>query len=430
MKVAFHTLGCKLNFAETSTIRRVAEDKGYDIVPFENIADVYVINTCTVTEKTDKKCRNAIRRAIRMNPRGKVVVTGCFAELKPEEIEEIEGVSLIIGNNEKAKFAEYLSTINNNAPFENVYQDKPLKPEFFHAYSMGDRTRSFLKVQDGCNYFCSYCTIPYARGRSRNAPVSELVNEANDIARNGILEIVLTGINIGDFGHSTGENFYKLLQALEAVKKIKRYRISSIEPDLLSLEILKFVAGSEKLMPHFHIPLQSGSDTILKKMNRKYDTLLFQNKVKEILSLISGAGIGTDVIVGFPGEGEKEFRETFQFLQQLDIAYLHVFSYSERENTSSVKLADKVKEQVKNERSKILHDLSDYKKEVFYRNFIGSEKKVLFESKGKGNKMQGFTENYIKVETPLQKKYFNNIIPVSLIDFDKDNMSLIGRITE
>ena len=430
MKIAFHTLGCKLNFAETSTIRRVAEEKGCEVVSFESLADIYVINTCTVTEKTDKKCRNSIRRAVRLNPEGKVVVTGCFAELKPKEIEEIEGVSLIIGNNEKAKFSDYLDSIQANIPYKNLNSDIPLKPEFFHAFSMGDRTRSFLKVQDGCNYFCSYCTIPYARGRSRNASIMELVNEAECIANNGILEIVLTGINIGDFGHTTNEDFYSLLKELDRVKQIKRYRISSIEPDLLTKEILELVAESDRFMPHFHVPLQSGSDGILKKMNRKYDTMLFQQKVNEIFSYLPLAGIGTDVIVGFPGEGESEFNETYHFLTKLDVAYLHVFSYSERANTSAIKYLDKVKEQIKNERSKILHELSDIKKRNFYKKFIGNELLVLFESKSKGNKMNGFTGNYIKVEVPLQKKYFNKIIPVSLLDFDENNMSLIGKIVE
>ena len=430
MKIAFHTLGCKLNFAETSTIRRVAEEKGCEVVPFEALADVYVINTCTVTEKTDKKCRNAIRKAIRCNPEGKVVVTGCFAELKPKEIEDIEGVGLIIGNNEKGKFINYLDSIQENKPYEPESIDKPIKPEFFHAFSMGDRTRSFLKVQDGCNYFCSYCTIPYARGRSRNASIMELVKEAEFISSQGMLEIVLTGINIGDFGHSTKEDFYSLLKELDKVNGIERYRISSIEPDLLTTKILDLVSKSDKFMPHFHIPLQSGSDAILKRMNRKYDTDIFQRKIDEIHSLIPDAGIGTDVIIGFPGEGEDEFNETYHFLEQLSVAYLHVFSYSERANTASAKYTDKVKESIKTERSKILHQLSDKKKAVFYQKYVGKEMKVLIESKSKGNLMQGFTGNYIKVEVPLQKKYFNQIVPVTITEFDFENICLKGKIQE
>jgi threonylcarbamoyladenosine tRNA methylthiotransferase MtaB len=355
------------------------------------------------------------------------VVTGCFAELKPEEIKSIEGVDLIIGNNEKSKFLDFLHSMNNSS---DKIIDENINKEFFHAYSLGDRTRSFLKVQDGCNYFCSYCTIPFARGRSRNAPISELVKEAEFLAANGIKEIVLTGINIGDFGHTTGETFFQLVKALDKVDGISRFRMSSIEPDLLTDEIVQFVAKSKKFMPHFHIPLQAGSDTILKKMNRKYTTANFQQKIESICNAIPEVGIGADVIVGFPGESEVEFNETFSFLKSLNLSYLHVFAYSERENTASVKLPDKVKDHVKDERSRILHQLSEEKKEEFYRKFVGKEMPVLFESRSKDGKMHGFTENYIKVEVPLQKKYFNCIVPVELINFIQEDMVVVGKIIE
>ena len=429
MQIAFHTLGCKLNFAETSTLRRVAEEAGYGIVSFDSVADIYVINTCTVTEKTDKKCRNAIRKAIRKNPLGKVIVTGCFAELKPDEINSINGVSLIIGNNEKAKFLHFLSSFDEKKNVNNI-EDETLKNNFFHAFSIGDRTRSFLKVQDGCNYFCSYCTIPFARGRSRNAPIAEIIKDAEYLASKNIREIVLTGINIGDFGHSTQETFFQLIQELEKVEGISRYRLSSIEPDLLTDEIVNFVVASKKFMPHFHIPLQSGSDLILKKMNRKYSTNHFREKIESITKLIPHVSIGTDVIVGFPGENEKEFNNTLVFLKSLSLSYLHVFSYSERENTASAKYAEKVKDEIKNERSRILHDLSEEKKMNFYNMFIDQKMNVLFESRTKDAKIYGFTENYLKVEVPLQKKYFNNLVTVELVNYDNEKQCIIGKIIE
>jgi threonylcarbamoyladenosine tRNA methylthiotransferase MtaB len=429
MTIAFHTLGCKLNFAETSTIRRAAEERGYKVVSFESVADIYVINTCSVTEKTDKKCRNSIRRAHRLNALAKVIVTGCFAELKPKEITNIEGVNLVIGNHEKAKFLTYIESLYQNEELYNPMIDVPSKEEFFHAFSMGDRTRSFLKVQDGCNYFCSYCTIPFARGRSRNAPINELVKEASYIARNGVLEIVLTGINIGDFGHSTNESFMELLKSLNEIKPIKRYRISSIEPELLTSDIIRFIAASNSFMPHFHIPLQSGSNTILKKMNRKYTSQFFKKKIDEIHSCIPHAGIGVDVITGFPGESDFEFSETLAFLKELDIAYIHVFSYSERDNTVSAKLPNKISTQIINERSKVLHILASEKKEKFYEKYVGKSTLVLVEGKNSGNTMHGFTGNYIKVEMIFDKQYLNKIVPVTTTGFNKENMSLTGYIS-
>ncbi len=426
MKIAFYTLGCKLNYAETSTLHRVAVEQGHEVVSFSSAADVYVINTCTVTGAADKKCRNIIRKAIKQQVGSKVIVTGCYAELNSTEIAEIEGVSLIIGNSEKSKFVDYLKSINNVE--EKVFDESKSSHEFFAAYSIGDRTRSFLKVQDGCNYFCSYCTIPYARGRSRNAPVYDLVKEAELIASKGIHEIVLTGINIGDFGHSTSETFFDLVKAMDNVSGIDRFRISSIEPDLLSNEIIEFVALSKRFMPHFHIPLQSGSDKILGLMKRKYDTKLFTEKIKVINKILPEICIGIDVIVGFPGETETEFIETYELLKSLDIAHFHVFSYSERDNTLSYKMDNKVSDINKDKRSRILHELSDIKKEKFYNKFLGREMKVLFESRSKNGYMEGFTENYIKVETLVKEELYNKVSNVKITGFNKDKMVMIGEI--
>lgn len=445
MKIAFYTLGCKLNYAETSTLHRVAVEQGHEVVSFTSSADVYVINTCTVTGAADKKCRNIIRKAIKQQLGSKVIVTGCYAELNSNDISEIEGVSLIIGNSEKSKFVDYLNNISENLSIRHAeftlptgmqvsasnfeYNDEILnqvqndeKNEFFAAYSIGDRTRSFLKVQDGCNYFCSYCTIPFARGRSRNAPIADLVKEAEIIASKGIHEIVLTGINIGDFGHTTGESFLELIKSLNNVTGIERYRISSIEPDLLSTEIIEFVASSKKFMPHFHIPLQSGSDKILGLMKRKYDTKLFIDKVRTIHRIIPEVCIGIDVIVGFPGETDTDFNDTFEMLKSVDVAHFHVFSYSERENTLSSKMDNKVSDFNKEKRSKILHKLSDDKKEIFYKRNIGKEVKVLFESRSKAGYMEGFTENYIKVEALANKELYNNMSNVKLISYNNEKM--------
>ena len=428
MKVAFYTLGCKLNYAETSALHRVAVEQGYEVVPFSTPADVYVINTCTVTNAADKKCRNIIRKAIRQKEGSKVIVTGCYAELNSTEISGIEGVNLIIGNSEKSKFANDLKCINNK--FQTVHGCNKIfnNQEFFAAYSIGDRTRSFLKVQDGCNYYCSYCTIPYARGRSRNAPVTDLIKDAKLIASKGIREIVLTGVNIGDFGHSTGETFFELINAMDKVDGIDRFRISSIEPDLLTNEIIEFVSSAKRFVHHFHIPLQSGSDTVLQLMKRKYDTELFRNKIKTILKIMPDACIGVDVIVGFPQEKESEFDETCKLLKSLDIAYLHVFSYSERENTLSAKMQGKVSEIEKEKRSRLLHSLSTEKKETFYKKFINKEMKVLFERKNKNGNMYGFTTNYIKVETVAQKELFNKITNVKLLGIDKEKMVMFGKL--
>ncbi|OFX34884.1 MAG: tRNA (N(6)-L-threonylcarbamoyladenosine(37)-C(2))-methylthiotransferase MtaB [Bacteroidetes bacterium GWA2_32_17] len=494
MKIAFYTLGCKLNYAETSTLQRVAVENGHDVVPFSNSADVYVINTCTVTAIADKKCRNIIRKAYKQNENAKIIVTGCYAQTNSDEISKIYGVSLIIGNNEKNKFDGYLKNISkafsnrhaelvsaspnkemagqarydentssernvdhNNigiisasyfAPNEGIQKQvrndeaneqilkqsrllsgqNDVKDVFFPAYSIGDRTRSFLKVQDGCNYFCAYCAIPNARGRSRNASIIEIVEQANEIASKGIKEIVLTGINIGDFGHSTNETFFDLIKELDNIEGIERFRISSIEPDLLEPEIIDFVKLSKHFVPHFHIPLQSGSQTILKLMKRKYDITLFSDRINYLLKTIPDVCIGLDVIVGFPGENESEFNETCNLLNSIDVAYFHVFTYSERENTISAKLPNKVSFAEKEKRSGILHKLSEEKKETFYRKFIGNELNVLFESKTKDGKMHGFTDNYIKVEVPSVKALYNKIERVKLLEFDKEKMVVISKL--
>jgi len=412
-KVAFFTLGCKLNFSETSTIARNFIEEGYDRVEFNESADVYVINTCSVTELADKKCRQIIKKANKLNPEAKIAVVGCYSQLKPEEIAAINGVDIVLGAKDKMKLIEH---IENHKTDETEVHSCNINEvdEFAPAFSMGDRTRSFLKVQDGCDYYCSYCTIPFARGKSRNASVAETIQKAEEIAKNGIKEVILTGVNIGDFGKSTGESFFDLVKELDKVEGIERIRISSIEPNLLTDEILEFVSKSNKFLPHFHIPLQSGSDSILKLMRRKYDTLLFSERIKKIKSLIPDAFIGIDVIIGFPGETDELFEETLNFLKQSDCSFLHVFTYSERPNTRTVKMEGKVPNEAKTKRSRILHDLSERKLQDFYKQNIDTERSVLFEGNKKENKMFGFTENYIKVETVFNKELVNSVRKVKL----------------
>lgn len=426
MQIAFHTSGCKLNFAESSSIRRIAEDSGFKIVPFEEEADVYIINTCTVTEKSDKKCRNAIRKAINRNPNGKVIVTGCYAGLNPSDIEKIEGVSSIIGNEGKASFENILLSLKENK--EIVPQSPSEGNPFFNAYSLGERTRSFLKVQDGCNYGCSYCTIPLARGYSRNAPVDQIVDEARHIASKGIKEIVITGINVGDFGRSTGQSFFELLTEIEKTEGIERFRISSVEPDLLSEEIIRFVADSPKFTHHFHIPLQSGCNTILNKMKRKYTVKEFYDKISLINKVIPDTCIGTDVIVGFPGESGKDFETTRHFVNELDISYMHVFSYSERPGTLSTNLPEKISPTEKESRNSILRQLSVQKKKNFYNRFANHTMSVLFESKEKNGLISGFTGNYIKTEIRESKTVINKILPVKLSEFNEKTFSMTGTL--
>jgi threonylcarbamoyladenosine tRNA methylthiotransferase MtaB len=423
-KVAFYTLGCKLNFSETSTISRLFEDAGFAKVGFEEHPDVYVINTCSVTENADKKCKQLVKRAKKINPDSFVVIVGCYAQLKPTEIAEITGVNMVLGANEKFNILEHLEKIDQNTEetivsFDNIKETK----EFVPSYSFGDRTRSFLKVQDGCDYFCTFCTIPLARGKSRNATIEETVLEAKKIAETKIREVVLTGVNIGDFGQGSGEDFYQLIQALDQVEGIDRYRISSIEPNLLSNEIIDFcLSKSQRFVPHFHVPLQSGSDRILKLMRRKYERALYAERVQQIKSLRSDACIGVDVIVGFPGETDEDFMETIGFLKELDISYLHVFTYSERANTGAPKLGEAVPMEVRRERSKQLHLLSDRKKRQFYTENIGSVRTVLFEQEEDEGIMYGFTENYVKVKYPYQSDLVNTFQTIKLLDMDRDGI--------
>jgi threonylcarbamoyladenosine tRNA methylthiotransferase MtaB len=423
-KVAFYTLGCKLNFSETSTISRLFEDAGFAKVGFEEHPDVYVINTCSVTENADKKCKQLVKRAKKINPDSFVVIVGCYAQLKPTEIAQINGVNMVLGANEKFNILEHLDKIDQNSEetivsFDNIKETK----EFVPSYSFGDRTRSFLKVQDGCDYFCTFCTIPLARGKSRNATVEETVLEAKKIAKTKIREVVLTGVNIGDFGQGGDENFHQLIQALDEVDGIDRYRISSIEPNLLSNEIIDFcLSKSKRFVPHFHVPLQSGSDRILRLMRRKYERALYAERVQQIKSLRADACIGVDVIVGFPGETDEDFMETIEFLKDLDISYLHVFTYSERANTGAPKLGEAVPMDVRRERSKQLHLLSDRKKRQFYSENVGSVRSVLFEQEEDEGIMYGFTENYVKVKYTYQPDLVNTFQSIKLLELDRDGI--------
>lgn len=423
--IYFYTLGCKLNFTETSTLKRIAKDKGFSITSDITKAEVIVINTCTVTQTADKKSRYAIRHLQSQSPNAKVFVTGCYADVDPDSIKQIEGVTYIFGNEDKAKFDIILSKIKDEA-----IEKKIEKKTFFKAYSLGDRTRSFLKVQDGCNYFCTYCKVPYARGRSRNASISELVTQANEIAAHGIKEVVLTGINIGDYGHTTNENFFNLIKSLEKETSIERYRISSIEPNLLTEEIIDFVLTSKRFVPHFHIPLQSGSDSILKAMQRRYDSKIFAQKIEYILHKNSLTGIGIDVIVGFPGENDKLFHETHELLQSLDFSYLHVFEYSERSGTKAASLPDKVSDKAKKERSKALHHLSQQKHELFAQKNAGLIRPVLIERKEKNQYLTGFTDNYIKVQIPYSPNLVNKIVQAELIQWNTELELMDSKITK
>ncbi len=414
-KVAFQTLGCKLNFSESSTIARDFTEKGFSRVKFNEKANVYVINTCTVTDQADKKCRQAVKKITRQNPNAMVAVVGCYAQIKPDEISNIPGVNIVLGANEKFQLFKFIEEFQKErTPISHSCEIDEVE-KFDAAYSSGDRTRSFLKVQDGCDYKCTYCTIPNARGKSRNDTIKKTVDQAIKIAVSGYKEIILTGVNIGDFGKSTGESFIELIQQLDKIKGIERYRISSIEPNLLSDEIISFVANSQKFLPHFHIPLQSGSNEILRLMKRRYNRERFASRIKKIKELIPNAFIGVDVIVGFPGETDDLFNKTFLFLESLDISFLHVFSYSERPGTGSVNMSGKNLAKVITERSKALHQLSDQKHQSFYKKNIGSEQKILIEAKNNQGKMYGFTENYLKVELEYKKGLVNQIKSVNLI---------------
>jgi len=403
-KVAFHTLGCKLNFAETSTMSRSFPDDKFERVPAGTQADIYVINTCSVTDAADRKCRQAIKKFINLSPGAFIAVVGCYAQLKPQDISSIPGVDLVLGTNEKFDIAGYLEDSGKRPVAEIHSCDLEVSASFNTSYSLGDRTRSFLKVQDGCDYGCSYCTIPMARGKSRNPDIASLKREAGEIAERGVKEIVLTGVNIGDFGKSTGESFYALLSELVKVNGIERYRISSIEPNLLTNEIIEMTAVSERILPHFHIPLQSGSDKILGLMRRRYTRDVFQERVKMIRKMMPYAGIGADVIVGFPGESPADFEDTYSFLNELPLSYLHVFSFSERPGTTADKLRDKVPPGEKVKRSKRLIALSENKAMEFNKMNIGQSTDVLFESTRIEGLITGFSSNYIRTEYPWQAR--------------------------
>ncbi|HSG67967.1 MAG TPA: tRNA (N(6)-L-threonylcarbamoyladenosine(37)-C(2))-methylthiotransferase MtaB [Bacteroidales bacterium] len=413
-RIAFQTFGCKLNFAETSTIARQFREDGYEVVEHRDLADIYVINSCVVTSNAEKKCKAAIRQAKRRNPDARVAVVGCFSQMKDAELAAMEEVDLVIGNEEKFMLKSYLREGALPGACHSHVGDINRSDFFAPSWSSGDRTRSFLKVQDGCDYFCTFCTIPFARGRSRSATIAETIASAREIAGTGMKEIILTGVNIGDFGKPHGESFFSLIQELDKVEGIERIRISSIEPDLLNEDIIQFIATSEKFLPHFHIPLQSGSDKVLQAMKRKYPREIFAKRVKEIKKHMPAACVAADVIIGFPGETDEDFRETYQFLENLDIAYMHVFTYSERPGTRAAGMENKVSSKTKRERSKLLHDLSDRKKDKFYNSNVGNEVSVLFESDNNGGYMHGFSENYLKVKTIFREDLINSIVKVML----------------
>lgn len=418
--VALHTLGCKLNFSETSTIGRLLENDGFEKRDFDEVADVYVINTCSVTENADKECRQLVRRIQRKAPEAMVVVTGCYAQLKPKEIAAIPGVDLVLGAAEKFNITDHLKEITKGDSAKICSCDIEDVNEFTASHSINDRTRIFLKVQDGCDYNCSFCTIPMARGKSRSDSINNVIANVEAIAAQGAKEIVLTGINLGDFRHPSPqsgdlknadkkENFYSLIKELDKVEGIERFRISSIEPNLLSIEIIEFVSNSKKFMPHFHIPLQSGNNKILGLMRRRYKKELYAERVGLIKTMMPHCCIGVDVIVGFPGETNADFKETFDFLHQLDISYLHVFTYSERDNTLAAEMNDVVPMQTRYERNKMLRNLSYQKMQYFTNQHIGQTRKVLFETKNKTGMLEGYTDNYIKVTVPYQAEWENKI---------------------
>ena len=413
-KAAFYTLGCKLNFSETSSIAGTFTEEGFERVDFDKEADVYVINTCSVTNQGDKSSRNIIRQATKKNPNAMVIVVGCYSQLKPQEIGQIKGVDLVLGTQEKFKIPEYLGNLQKKKITEIRTTRLPDIKSYHQAFSWGDRTRSFLKVQDGCDYYCSFCTIPYARGRSRNDSVKNTVKEAQKAVSKGFKEIVLTGVNIGDFGKSTDENFLDLLKALEQTDGLERLRLGSIEPNLLKDDIIELVAGSNVLMPHFHIPLQSGSDEVLSLMKRRYSTKLFKHRIELIRQLVPHAFIGVDVIAGTNGETETLFQESYDFINGLEISQLHAFTYSERSGTQALKIPWKVDVEDRKRRTQMYINLSEKKLRNFYQKHLGSEQTVLFEAQKNGESMSGFTENYIKVETPFNKKLINQLEKVKL----------------
>ncbi len=429
--VAFHTLGCKLNFSETSAIARQFFDAGFSKTSFDSPADVYVVNTCSVTQEANKKCRKIIKQALRHNPDGYIVVVGCYAQLKPQEIANIPGVDLVVGAGDKFRITtlveDFTKTDNPcvyNTPIQAV-------DEFVSAYSIGDRTRTFLKIQDGCDYKCTFCTIPLARGKSRSASLTHIVEQAHEIAAQGVKEIVLTGVNIGDYGKGLTQpaSFLNVIQALDKVEGIERFRISSIEPNLCHDEIIAFVSESARFMPHFHMPLQSGNNELLGQMRRRYRRELYVDRVAQIKALMPHACIGVDVIVGFPGETDQHFEDTYHFLTELDISYLHVFTYSERPDTLAVGMPGVVPKKVRYARNERLRMLSEKKKRVFYEQFVGTERPVLFEGKAEDGFMTGFTDNYLKVVHPALSHAVNSILPVSLNEVNPNGLMVSNMIS-
>ena len=411
--IALHTLGCKLNFSETSTLGRMLENEGFIKKEFDEVADVYVINTCSVTENADKECRQLVRRIQKQNQEAVVVITGCYAQLKPQEIAQIPGVDLVLGAAEKFNLVTHLKQFTKGDSTKICSCDISEVSDFNTSFSVTDRTRTFLKVQDGCDYSCSFCTIPMARGKSRSNTIENVIRQAHEIAEKGVKEIVLTGVNLGDFGIIDGErktDFFELCKALDQVEGIKRYRISSIEPNLLTKEIIELVSNSQKFMPHFHIPLQSGSNKILGLMRRRYKRELYQERIETIKSLMPDCGIGVDVIVGFPSEKDEDFQETFEFLHSLDVSYLHVFTYSERANTKALEIKEVVPVHVRNERNKILRNLSYQKMQYFRNQQLGKIRPVLFEQQEKNGMLEGYTDNYIRISAPYQKALEHQIV--------------------
>jgi threonylcarbamoyladenosine tRNA methylthiotransferase MtaB len=414
--VAFHTLGCKLNFSETSTLSRMLENEGFQKKEFDDQADVYVINTCSVTDNADKECRQIVRRIQRKAPESLVVITGCYAQLKPKQIAEIPGVNLVLGAAEKFNLARHIRELSKGDSTKICSCDIEEVTGFNSSFSINDRTRTFLKVQDGCDYNCSFCTIPQARGKSRSDSIGNVVKNVRHLASHGVKEVVLTGVNLGDFGKGPEgsfkyeENFFQLVQSLEKVEGIQRYRISSIEPNLLTNEIIEFVANSDKFMPHFHIPLQSGCNKILGLMRRRYKRELYAERVALIKTLMPHCCIGVDVIVGFPGETDEDFKETFDFLHSLDISYLHVFTYSERDNTHALSIKPVVPMNVRHERNKTLRNLSYMKMQYFTEQHQGQTRKVLFEGHENKGMMEGYTDNYIKIAVPFKKEWVNEVV--------------------
>lgn len=434
--VAFYTLGCKLNYSESSAINRQLQESGFTTVPFQQGADVYVINTCSVTENADSKCRKVVKQALKFSPNAFIAVIGCYAQLKPVEIAGIPGVDLVLGAAEKFNLVHHLQDIAKQKKGKVVSGEIDAVTAFRSAYSISDRTRTFLKVQDGCDYTCAFCTIPLARGKSRSDTTAHVVQSAHNIAQSGVKEIVLTGVNIGDFGKQEGvekterENFFGLVQALENVEGIDRLRISSIEPNLLHNDIIHFVAQSEKFVPHFHIPLQAGSDSVLKRMRRRYLTALYADRVSTIKKLMPDCCIGADVITGFPGETDAEFLETFQFINALDISYLHVFTYSERADTAAIEMEGAVPKKIREERTAQLINLSIKKRRFFYEQYVGKQRAVLFEAETNGEIMYGFTDNYIRVKMQYDPMLVNEICMVELLEVDADGDMWCREISE